>query len=158
MDEIPEIKEILNKIKITSPNARIMSLDVGSKKIGVALSCHNLSISLPHCVIIRQNFRQIESEISKIIQTNHICLMVVGLPLQMDGAESQECYNIRKFIEKLHQTIKIPHFFQDERLSTKMANQFLTISEISRKKSSLIDDQIAASLILESFLNKLHGK
>lgn len=152
MKEISSISDL--KPLMVKDGCKFMALDVGTAKIGVALSCPNFQISLPHSVIIRKNFQTALDAILKVVEESNTPIIIVGLPLMMNGKESDECYNIRKFIEKVTKTIDLPVFFQDERLTTKMANNFLIMSEVSAKKSSKTDDKIAASIILESFLRK----
>lgn len=135
---------------------KIAAIDVGSRKIGLAISCANLSIAFPKKVVERKNFKQTQEDIANFLQNSEIELMVVGLPINMQGNETEQCELIRKFIAKLRKTLNFKVFFQDERLTTKMASQMLQMSGLSAKQSANKDDEVAASLILESFLKKIN--
>ena len=144
-------------IKLLEVNQRLLSIDYGSSKLGVALSDISLTIASPLMVINRVNINKDIAAIIKLITEHQIVGLVVGLPVSMDGKEKEPCVSVRLFINKLLAKYQIPVFFQDERLSTKAAQRMLIESNISRKKRDLIDDKIAACLILQTTLDTINN-
>lgn len=137
-------------------NRRLLGLDVGSKKIGVALSDVSRVIASPMTIINRINIKKDLKAIMDIIQEFEITGLVLGFPLMMNGIEGQACINLRAFAAKLNDKCNIPIFFKDERLSTSAANRVLIESNIKRKKRNLLDDKIAACFILQGALDQIN--
>lgn len=148
---ISNINDFAKHLKINHP---IISIDYGQKKIGVAISDSNLIMSLP-LVTLTNNPKQFTSEISKIIIKHNIFGIVVGLPVNMDGTKSIRSDDVIKFAEILVRITKQPAFMQDERLTSRAADNLLKLAGFNRKQRNQNDDQIAACLILDSVLQTL---
>ena len=141
--------EIKKHIKL---NRQILALDLGSKRIGIAISNGSALIPTPLTTIKRKKFESDVNQLIKIIKENKVMALVIGLPLNMNGTEGRRCQSTRDFAKELLKKINIDLIFWDERLTTKSANDILSKSTLSREKKQLAIDKIAASLILENAL------
>ena len=143
------IKDHLNQEIPAS--GRIMALDVGSKRIGIAICDESRFLATPKLVLKRQSNLKDFAKIKDFINENKVQAIVIGLPINMDESESEMSQFVRKFSQNFDEFLegKLPIFFFDERLTSFSARDFGN-SKLSRK-SEFCDD-IAASLILEGFL------
>lgn len=133
---------------------RWMGLDVGQRRIGVALSDPLELFAQGYSVLERQNSpdRDLEALI-EIIGREKVEGIVVGLPKNLNGTEGVMAERIREFGEKLEQATGLPLVFWDERLSTVAAERVLLEADLSRKKRKQKIDQVAAVLILQNYLD-----
>ena len=143
-------KNLLNQVLPAA--GRIMALDVGQKRIGIAITDESRFLSSPKDILTRRSNERDFEKIADFIKTHKILAIIIGLPLNMDDSESEMSKFVRKFSENLDNFLKkeIPMMFYDERLTSFEARQ-ISKSSISRKKKHC--DDIAASLILEGFLS-----
>lgn len=132
---------------------RILALDVGEKKIGMALSDALGITAQPLKTLIRKNKRDDFKRIGEIACDMSVAKIIVGLPLNMDGTTGFRAKETHNFVEELKEELKIPVELWDERLSTLEANRILLQADMSRKKRKKLDDKIAAQLILQSYLD-----
>jgi len=131
---------------------RILALDVGIKKIGIAIS-DALGITAQSLnTLIRKNKKTDFERIKEIVSGKNVSKIVVGLPLNMNGTVGPKAKDAYDFAEKLKEEIGIPVQLWDERLSTLEANRILLQADMSRGKRKRLDDKIAAQLILQSYL------
>ena len=135
--------------------ARILGLDVGDKTIGAALS-DGLGLSAqPLCVIRRKNLRADLSKISSIISENDISEIVVGLPKNLNNTIGPQAEKVLKFFAKLKRYFPDLTFHtHDERLSTVEAERVLLDADLSRKRRKEVIDKVAASIILQGYLDR----
>ena len=132
---------------------RILSLDYGSKRIGVAV-CDELGMTAQGlATIARKNRRKDLEEIAGFIRTYSVEKIVIGYPIRLDGTEGIECEKINKFASMLESTFSLPVIKWDETLSTKAAEEILIRANIARKRRKNIVDKLAASLILQGYLD-----
>ena len=132
---------------------RILGLDYGSKRIGVAV-CDELGMTAQGLTtIFRKNRRRDLEEIAEFIRTYGVEKIVIGYPIRLDGTEGIECEKIRKFASLLESTFSVPVIKWDETLSTKEAEEILVRANMTRKKRKDIVDKLAASLILQGYLD-----
>ncbi len=135
------------------PYARVIGLDVGTKTIGLALSDTGLLVATPLLTIKRQKFHLDYAELHKIIQEFKIQALIIGFPLNMDGSEGPRCQSVRQFAKNVLAQQDIPIIFWDERLSTVAVTKHLIAADFSRKKREKLVDMMAASYILQGFLD-----
>lgn len=128
---------------------RIMGLDVGEKRIGVAVSDSLGYIAQGISVIKREN----TEELKKIVSDYDIEKIVVGLPKNMDGSIGEQAKKALAFIEDLKREIDLPVLAWDERLTTKEAEGVLLKADLSRAKRKKVIDKLAAALILQGYLD-----
>jgi putative Holliday junction resolvase len=132
---------------------RILGLDYGSKRIGVAV-CDELGMTAQGlATITRKNRRQTLEDIAGFIRTYNAEKIVIGYPIRLDGTEGIQCEKINKFASILESTFSLPVIKWDETLSTKEAEEILTRAKIARNKRRNIVDKLAASLILQGYLD-----
>ena len=136
-----------------SRHSRIIGLDVGEKTIGIALSDAGLIIASPLRTIKRQKFHLDYMELQKTIDEFKIYAVVIGFPLNMNGSEGPRCQSVQQFAKNIIQKKDIPIIFWDERLSTMAVNRQMIDADISRQKRDKLVDKLAASYILQGFLD-----
>lgn len=131
----------------------ILSIDYGYKKIGLAISTPDHHLPMPLQIISGESEKRKLQEIVGITIDKNVCAIVLGLPINMDGTKSEQTLIIEKFAEKLKNRTNLPIFMQDERLTSKAADNFLKEFGLKRKERNAGDDLVAASMILETALN-----
>jgi putative holliday junction resolvase len=131
-----------------------MALDVGDTRIGLALSDPLGILASPLKIITRQNTPKDSVsilDILEIAQKNDVSLIVVGLPLNMDGTHGGQADKVKQFVAELKTHTSLPIEYKDERLTTVQAKQFM---QTGRKPARNVRyDAAAAALILQSFLD-----
>jgi len=135
-----------------SPHQRILGLDVGSKRIGVAVS-DPLGITAQGLATIRRQNKRLDFErLRELISEFGIAEIVVGLPLRMSGVEGTQSEKMRQFAEELRQRFNLPVHLWDERLTSAQANRLLRETEMSIQRRGQVVDQMAAVLILQNWM------
>lgn len=138
---------------------QILCLDIGLVRIGIAKSDELEIIASPLEVYRRTNSINNDAKyIAKLAESNNIGLIVVGLPLKLDGSSGSSVDMVNEFIEKIKKFTSIPIELQDERLSTIIATNILLEGNVSREKRKGVVDKIAATIILQSYLDKKSKK
>lgn len=130
---------------------KVMALDIGTKRIGIALSDYLLLLSKGHSYIQRQPENEALSQIYKIAAENNVKKIVIGLPLNMDGTEGAQARDCREFASKIKEYEVI---FEDERLTSDAAEQNLKEKKINYKKDKGLVDIESACIILEQYLSR----
>jgi putative holliday junction resolvase len=131
---------------------RILGLDVGSRRIGVAVS-DPLGITAQGLdTLHRKNKRYDFAHLEEVIRAYEIKEIVVGLPLRMSGAEGTQSAKMRAFAEDLQKKFGLPVHLWDERLTSAEANRVLRETELSIEKRGKSVDRMAAVLILQSWM------
>lgn len=132
---------------------RAMGLDVGTKTVGVAVADELGLTAQPITVIRRSSLKVDLKEIVRLANDRAVDRFVVGLPLNMDGSEGPRAQATRKFGDALAQAAQRPVIYQDERLTTVAAERSLLEADVSRARRREVIDQVAASLILQGWLD-----
>ncbi len=130
---------------------KIMALDVGTKRIGIALSDFLHVIATPHSFIQRQPEKKAIEEILKIANENHVNIIVVGVPKNMDdsiGFQAEDCIN---FSQKI---VGFDIILEDERLTSEEAEERLRERKIDFRKNKGLVDMESACVILEQYLGR----
>ncbi|MBI2708004.1 MAG: Holliday junction resolvase RuvX [Proteobacteria bacterium] len=139
-------------------DGRFLGCDVGEKTIGLALSDRNRTISSPFTVIRRTQWKKDSIIFFQEVDNHHICGIVVGFPLNMNGSEGPRCQSTRQFVSNLLQVRDLPVCLWDERLSTIAVTRTLLEADLSRAKRTQVVDKMAACYILQGFLDALGTK
>lgn len=134
---------------------RVLALDVGDKRIGVAVSDPFFLFATGLKVIIRENDNKALEEIKEICQTYKIKKIVVGLPYNMDGAIGAQAKKTVKFTEKLENDFEI--IYRDERLTSFEAEEMLKKENKKYTKNKGLVDIKAACIILQSYIGEQNG-
>jgi len=128
---------------------RILGLDLGEKRIGVAIS-DALGITAQGLDTID---RQDETLLDKIVRDNDVSEIVVGLPLNMNGTKGEKARDAALFADIIGKRLSVPVELWDERLSSVSAEKDMINADLSRKRRKRLSDRIAAQLILQNYLD-----
>lgn len=134
---------------------RIMSLDVGSRTIGIACSDALLMTAQGIETIRRTSLEKDFNRLQELIAEYEVHELVVGMPKNMNGTKGERAEKTEEFVEKLKEVIDLPVTYWDERLSTVMAERQLIAADVSRKKRKSVIDKMAAVVILQGYLDHL---
>jgi putative Holliday junction resolvase len=135
---------------------RLFGLDLGTKTIGIAVSDAGLRIASPLTTISRVKFTRDVEALLALAERETVGGLVVGLPINMDGSEGPRAQSARTFVRILKPLSPLPTIFWDERLSTAAVTRTLLEADTSRKRRDEVVDKMAASFILQGFLDRLH--
>ena len=134
---------------------RIMSLDVGSRTIGIACSDALLMTAQGIETIRRISLEKDFNRLQELIAEYEVHELVVGMPKNMNGTKGERAEKTEEFVEKMKEVIDLPVTYWDERLSTVMAERQLIAADVSRKKRKSVIDKMAAVVILQGYLDRL---
>jgi len=147
-----DIEEFEKKI---DKKSRLLGIDPGKKRIGVAICDENKIIATPFTTIIKNNFSELLIQINKIINENDIKGIVIGNPINLDGSNSQSSQSAKDLAINLSKKITVPIAMWDERLSSRGAfNLSNDLNVNTSKKISKLDENSAA-FILQGALDYL---
>lgn len=132
----------------------VLGVDFGKKRTGTAYMDMEIKIPFPCKLIEESNARKVKRALINIIEEKKIDTVIFGLPLSDDGKENEWCFEIRRFADFLLKSVKVEIVFIDEYGTSKDAEYILRGKKKSVKKKS--NDLIAATLILENYLNYLY--
>lgn len=149
------MEEIKDKKSNIKQKTRVLGLDWGEKRVGVAISDPSNKFALPKGFIY--NDSEFFPNLKQILIKNKITIIVVGLPLMLDGKQTFTSKKILKFIEKLEkylisQNLKIDIKTIDESYSTNTAFSLMEQTKMKNKKKKKIKDALSAQIILDSYL------
>lgn len=133
---------------------RIMGLDVGEKRIGIALSDPLGLVAQPWEVWHRTNLEADLAHLTALIREYGIEAVVVGLPRNMNGTLGPQAEKVSSFVRRLAEVIAVPVYFWDERLTTSLAEQTLLAGDVRRKRRRQVVDKMAAAVILQGYLDR----
>jgi putative Holliday junction resolvase len=132
---------------------RILGLDHGSKRIGVALSDELAMIAQPQQYLPAQPLAECLRQLKEIIDSRQVGEVLVGLPRNMNGTYGPAAESVRAFIEALQQVVTVPIKTWDERLTSTQANRALIETGLRREQRRERVDQTAAAILLQSYLD-----
>ena len=136
-------------------NHRLLGLDLGTKTIGMATSDLTRQIATPRHTLARTKFTVDARELLEFAAQEQIGLLVLGLPLNMDGSEGPRAQATRAFARNLAKLSHLPLVYWDERLSTAAVTRTMLEADLSRAKRADNVDKLAATYILQSLLDAL---
>ncbi len=125
--------------------------------MGVAVSDEAGIIAMPLCVIQVSNRRQVLAELERICVEKEVGRIIVGMPLNMNGSAGPQAENVTKFVKSIAERIAISVETWDERLSSQMAERTLIECDVSRGRRKRVIDQLAAQVVLQSYLDARGG-
>ena len=133
---------------------RIMALDVGNVRIGIAVSDLMGIIANPLETYTRKGNLAVDAEyIAKLAKQKEVSLFISGLPLSLSGGENEQTLKTREFIEELQKHTDIPVKFLDERFTTLSAERVLIQGNVRRENRKKVIDKVAATIILQNYLD-----
>lgn len=131
---------------------RIIALDLGKKRIGVAV-CDELQMTARGVdVLTRTSAEKLQADVQKLIEEFDASAVVIGLPLNFDGSESKGATEAREIAAFLGENLAIPVFLQDERLTSREAEEILREQGYDWREIKKLVDKEAAAIILRDFL------
>lgn len=134
---------------------RIMGLDVGDRTIGVAISDPLLFTAQGLKTIKRESNKKDMEEIEGIIREYNITKIIVGFPKNMNNTVGPQGEKVLNFVDKLKKKFNIEIILEDERLTTMAAERTLIEGDISRKNRKKVIDKVAATYILQTYLDRI---
>ena len=147
MQDIEDFKKSIGK------KSRLLGIDPGKKRVGLAISDEDKLVSTPLKTIIKKNNSDLAKEIREIIEENNIKGIVVGNPINMDGSKGPSAQSANDFAKYLSNNISIPVTMWDERLSSEAAFKLSSNLDINTSKKVEKLDQNAASFILQGAID-----
>ncbi len=145
-------------IEKTKKKSRLIGIDPGGKRIGIALSDENKIVATPYTTIIKENYKDLVDQIQKIVKEYNIDGIVIGNPINMDGTEGPSSQSAKDLAKNLSKDITENITLWDERLSSQGAfNLSNDLSINSSKKVKKLDEN-SAQFILQGILDYYHKK
>ena len=132
--------------------ARILAVDYGEKRIGLAVSDELGITASPLMTLTRRSDEEAIQQIAQLVSKLKVTQIVVGLPRRTDAQEGEMERKARAFAERLQQAVQVPVTLFDERFTTRIAEQVLLEADLSRRKRKQVRDRLAAVILLQSFL------
>ena len=134
---------------------RILALDPGTKRIGVAVSDELKLIAQPIEFIPAEPFAGFLGRLGRLLQEKEVELILVGMPRNMDGSYGPAALKVEAFVAALQKSVTIPIKTWDERLTSVQANRFLIEGNVRRSQRKEKVDKMAAAILLQSYLDSL---
>jgi putative Holliday junction resolvase len=137
---------------------RMLGLDYGSRRIGVAV-CDELGMIAQGVVTVARKNRKADIEaIAELVGRHGVGQIIIGYPIRLDGSEGIQCEKINRFVRRLEARLSLPVIRWDETCSTKEAEEVLRQTGIRPEKRRGVIDRVAASIILQGYLDALAHK
>lgn len=136
---------------------RILALDHGTKRIGVAVSDELKLIAQPLEYISAEPFAEFLARLKVLLREKEVELILVGLPRNMDGTYGPAALKVQAFIAALKSALTVPIKTWDERLTSVQANRLLLEGQVRREKRKEKVDKMAAAILLQSYLDSLEA-
>jgi len=132
---------------------RVMGLDHGSVRVGVALSDELGMIASPAEYVPAEPIEDLLQKLRNIVVEKQVSQVVVGMPRNMDGTHGPAAEKVRAFVHQLRMTLDVPIRTWDERLTSAQANRVLIEGNVRRKDRKQVVDKMAAAILLQSYLD-----
>jgi len=132
---------------------RFLGLDVGDKRIGIAVSDETALIASPRETLERSGNKKDIAHLLELARREEVSEILVGMPWKLDGSSGAQAEKVARFVEALRAATEIPIVIWDERLSTVGAERAMIEANVSREKRRGTVDRVAAALILQSYLD-----
>jgi putative Holliday junction resolvase len=133
---------------------RILALDHGTVRIGVAVSDELKMIASPLEYIPAEPFADFLARLKEILREKEVEVIVIGMPRNMDGSYGPAALKVREFVAVLREALTVPIHTLDERLTTVQAQRYLIQGQVRRRQRKEKVDQTAAAILLQSYLDR----
>jgi len=135
---------------------RILGIDFGLARIGLALSDPSKNLASPYKTIqAKKSLEKTAEEIAHEVKDLDLETLVIGLPLLLSGKDSETTKAVRHFATLLEKHTNVPLILWDERLTSKQVDKMLIEKKVNRKKRAKLSDTLSAALILQTYLDSL---
>ncbi len=131
---------------MTANIMKLLGIDYGDSKVGLAIADTESGVALPYIILKNNGWNNLIEELKKIFITERIEKIIIGLPVDKNGNESEQALRVREFSKKLNENTSIPIDYLDERFSTRQAQ------DLSPGRQ---EDDVAAMLVLQNYLDKI---
>ncbi len=132
---------------------RILALDYGAKKIGVAISDPLRIIAKPITVIYNTGFKNVLKDLNSLVDEYNISELLIGLPITLKNTRSIQTDKVLEFIDMLKENINLPIHLYDERLTSQMATRSLIMQGVKTGHNKAEIDKTAAAIFLQNYLD-----
>jgi putative Holliday junction resolvase len=149
------IVDVQDFARIDFSRRRLLGLDLGSKRVGLALSDVTRTIASPLTTLIRRKFSLDAALLLRLADEHDVGGFVLGFPVNLDGSQGQSARSTRAFAANLARSTRRPILLWDERLTTVAAERVLLAADASRRRRAAVIDKVAATLILQGALDRL---
>ncbi len=148
-------EDVDNFTRALVAGGRLIGIDAGTKTLGLALSDVTRTIASPLETIIRRKFSEDVVRLFQLTDEHKVAGLVLGFPRNLDGTEGPRAQATRALARNLNKLSSLPILLWDERLTTAIAERMLIDADQSRKRRAEVIDKLAATVILQSALNRL---
>jgi putative Holliday junction resolvase len=131
---------------------RVAGIDFGTVRIGIAISDPGRTIASPYENYTRRGTEQDARRLERLVAEEQVSLFVVGLPVHLDGGESEKSLEARRFGEWLGEVTGVPVVYFDERFTTIQAEQLLLEAQMTRRRRKKRMDMLSAQIMLSAYL------
>ena len=132
---------------------RLLALDVGDRRVGVAVSDLSRRLARPLTIIVRRSKREDFAKIARLLEEQSGTGLVVGYPLNMDYTVGPQARRVQRYADALEQALSVPVILWDERLSSEEAAERLRAAAGNRRRRKKYLDDAAAAVILQEYLD-----
>jgi putative Holliday junction resolvase len=140
------------------PAGRLLALDLGEKRVGVAVSDELRLTARPLPYLRRTNWKQLLSAVADLLQRFDAQALVIGLPLNLEGTEGEAAGNVRRLARNFELSLRVPVFLQDERLTSREAEESLRAEGLRDEGLRERVDSEAAAIILRDYIARSGGE
>ena len=147
-----EFAEVSTILALKNQRNRLIGIDYGQKHVGISLSDLTWTIATPYKVLSQSELLQ---QFNSLVQREIIVSLIVGWPVNMNGTVGPSCEAVAAYAKKLLKQCNLPVFAWDERLSTMAVHRTMIEADLSRKRQKEVVDKMAASYMLQGFLESL---
>ena len=143
---------------VTTPEGRLIALDLGAKRVGVAVSDELQMTVTPLERIERRSWKDLLRRVAALIEAYDARALVIGLPLSLDGTESAAAQEAQRIAENFRRSLHVPVLLQDERLTTLAAESELKSRGLKASEVGKLIDSESAAIILRDFIAEHHAQ
>ncbi len=138
---------------------RILGLDVGERRVGIAISDPTATLARPLQTLVRGSREEDSAAVAALVAEHNVGLIVVGQPLSLDGTEGPQARRVARYADALAARLGIPLIPWDERFTTAVAEEILRQNRKKKRRACAKDevDAVAAAVILQSYLDSRNG-
>lgn len=134
---------------------RILAIDHGTKRMGIAVSDELRTIAQPLEFILAEPLDKFFERLKQIIADKQVSLIVIGVPRNMDGTYGPAAVKVQEFVAAMKDVVRVPIKSWDERLTSVQANRYLIEADVRRSKRKEKVDKTAAAILLQSYLDSI---
>ena len=155
--ELAETEQGVFHARSLGSHGRLLALDLGAKRIGVAVSDELRITTRPLPAIKRRSWKDLLQQVARLVESFHAMGLVIGLPLRLDGDEGSAAKDARGIAEKFRRSLDVPIYLQDERLTTFAGKSDLRSAARNEREIKDEVDSEAATIILRDFIDRMQS-